>query len=404
MAHLIPIIASLLLLLPAAPDYVSPAKRPLILVHYMPWFEAKPVSDHWGWHWTMNAFHPDHVNDGIRPIASHYHPLIGPYDSSDLAVLEYHLLLMKLAGIDGLIVDWYGLSNLYDYPLIHRNTGLLLDLAAKLGLRVGICYEDQTIPALVEKNVISAHARVQRARADLDWLRKNWFTSPAYLKLDGKPVLLSFGWSGLDESEWEQVLAASASNERPLIYVSEHRRRKVAAGTFDWPQPQSWPASLDRYYESVKGSAVFMPVAFPRFHDIYDEAKVHASYGEIPDDGGRTFTMTLERALNSGAPLVQIATWNDWGEGTQIEPSTEFGYRDLEAIQRLRREHVDSHFAAKPGDLRLPYRLWKLHRAQRRPPSPELDEIARLLASGRISGARSALRRAEAILPEKTTR
>jgi len=26
--------------------------------------------------------------------------------------------------------------------------------------------------------------------------------------------------------------------------------------------------------------------------------------------------------------MVQIATWNDWGEGTGIEPTAEFGYRD----------------------------------------------------------------------------
>ena len=29
----------------------------------------------------------------------------------------------------------------------------------------------------------------------------------------------------------------------------------------------------------------------------------------------------LDRALRSGAPLVQIATWNDFGEGTAIEPT-----------------------------------------------------------------------------------
>ena len=34
---------------------------------------------------------------------------------SDPAVLEYHVLLMKLGGIDGVIVDWYGQDNYYDY-------------------------------------------------------------------------------------------------------------------------------------------------------------------------------------------------------------------------------------------------------------------------------------------------
>jgi hypothetical protein len=123
--------------------------RTRILVHYLPWYEAKPNSPHWGWHWTMNHFDPDRVVDGKPAIASHYHPLIGPYDSGDAAVLEYHLLLMKLAGIDGVIVDWYGTSVLLDYPMIHRRTGALFLSAAELGLEVGICYEDQEIPKLI---------------------------------------------------------------------------------------------------------------------------------------------------------------------------------------------------------------------------------------------------------------
>ena len=28
---------------------------PLILAHYMPWYEAKPVSQAWGWHWTKDS-------------------------------------------------------------------------------------------------------------------------------------------------------------------------------------------------------------------------------------------------------------------------------------------------------------------------------------------------------------
>ena len=139
-----------------------------------------------------------------------------------------------------------------------------------------------------------------------------------------------------------------------------------------------------------------MPVAFPRFHDVYKEGKVQESYPHLPDDQGRTFAMTFERALKSGAPLVQIATWNDWGEGTIVEPSREFGYRDLETIQRLRRT-LDSLFPATPEDLRLPYRLWRLrgHQTQQPQLKPELDLIANLLASGNTSDARSALSQIE---------
>lgn len=370
---------------------VEARKQPLILVHYMPWYTARPASPDWGWHWTMNAYDPE--KHGKRSIASHYHPLIGPYDSGDTAVLEYHLLLMKLAGIDGVIADWYGLSNHFSYPVEHRNTAALFQAAIRLGLKITVCYEDQTITKLVKAGKLPAADRVKHARAELEWLRTNWFSSPAYVRIAGRPLLLSFGFDGLTDLEWEAAFANAA--DAPT-YLSEHRRRSVAAGAFDWPVPQDHPASLERFYQSMREWPVAMPVAFPRFHDIYAEAKIHASWGRIQDDGGRTWVTTLRRALKSGAPLVQIATWNDWGEGTCIEPSEEFGYRDLEALQRLRRELVDADFVFKPEDLRLAHRLFLLRREQAdRPQNDELDRIARMLATGSFSDARAALQRFE---------
>jgi hypothetical protein len=377
---------------PPAP--AAPAKLPLLLAHIMPWFEAPLDSSRWGWHWTMNAFDPEKVTDGRRGIASHYYPLIGPYDSGSPAVIEYHLLLMKLAGIDGVIADWYGRSNFLDYPVVHRNTAALFQQTEKLGLRTAICYEDQTIPKLVQAGQLRPSGRVEHARKEIEWLGANWFARPNYLRLNGKPVLLSFGQDGLTDREWDRV--AATVTEMPL-HLSEHRRRAAAAGGFDWPAPQEGLSSLDRFYKLASGWPVAMPVALPRFHDIYQEAGVHASWGFIPDDGGRTFTTTLDRALKSGAPFVQIATWNDWGEGTTVEPSVEFGYRDLEAVQRLRRAAGDPAFSLTPEDLRLPYRLFLLRGKQAGRPKlkAELDTVAGLLATGGVSKARAALDRIE---------
>ena len=93
----------------------------------MPWYSSKPVSGRWGWHWTMDRFNPDKIGaNGRRELASHYRPLIGPYDSSDPDALEYQVLLMKFAGISGVIIDWYGIENFLDYGIIHRNSLALL--------------------------------------------------------------------------------------------------------------------------------------------------------------------------------------------------------------------------------------------------------------------------------------
>jgi Glycosyl hydrolase family 71 len=360
-----------------------------ILAHYMPWYMAKPFSPVWGWHWTMGKFDPEAAKPGQPAIASHYRPLIGPYDSGDPDVLEYHALLMKLAGIDGVVVDWYGTVDFLDYAPIHRHVSALADVAAKTGLEFAVCYEDQTIPKLVEAGRLAAGERVKHARGELDRIRASWFDRPSYLKINGRPLLLSFGRDGLTDSEWSQVL--TSWTQAPL-YLSEHARRSVAAGAFDWPVPSEGVKAQDAFYKEAALWPVAMAVAYPRFHDIYEQAKVHKSWGTIDDDGGKTFALTLERALKSNLPFVQICTWNDWGEGTIVEPSVEFGYRDLEVIQRLRRQSIKSAFAGNPQDLRLPQRLFQLRKDKKRAaPSGELDRIAQLLIKGSTTAARNAL-------------
>src|SRR5882672_9567041 len=134
------------------PTSTHAAPRP-VLVHYLPWFAAKPYSSNWGWHWTMNHFNPEVVNAaGDREIASWYYPLIGPYDSADPVVLEYHVLLMKLAGIDGVVVDWYGSGDYLDYGVNNQVASRLFDFTRKAGLKFSICYEDQTIRHLIDGN------------------------------------------------------------------------------------------------------------------------------------------------------------------------------------------------------------------------------------------------------------
>ncbi len=362
---------------------------PLILAHYMPWYTAKSHSQIWGWHWTMDHFDPEKIEDGKREIASHFYPLIGPYDSGDPHVLEYHLLTMKVAGIDGVIVDWYGLTDYRDYAILHHNTTQVLQQCERLGMKFAICYEDQTIPALVEARRITSAERVAHAVEEIDWLGKYWFKSPSYVLFDEKPMLLSFGQTGLTDEQWSQCLART---EAKVAYFSQHHRRAAAVGAFDWPVPSEALKAFERFYNDARDWPRAIPVAFPRFVDIYAEARVSPSYGRLDDDNGASFRQMLELALKSKNRVMQIATWNDWGEGTIIEPSREFGYRDLEIVQQLRRRHVDPQFAATPDDLRLPLQLYEQRcgKTEKRQ-TVGWDRIAKLISAGAFSQARSEL-------------
>jgi len=364
--------------LPAAAAAPAPP-RTLILAHYMPWYEAPPASPAWGWHWTMNRFAPDAIRDGRRPIASRFYPAIEPYDSGDPHVIEHHLLLMRLAGVDGVIVDWYGREDFRDHAILHRNTGRLVERAARLGMKVAVCYEDRTLRALVDAGRITATDRVPYVAGDIRWLAEHWFPLECHVRLDGRPLLLSFGREGLDDGEWSRALAGITPAP---AYVSQQQRRTAAVGGFDWPLPKEGLAAIDRFATESRGWPQRIPVAFPRFADIYEQAGVHASFGAVPDDDGRTFRTTLGRALEAAPAIVQIATWNDWGEGTMIEPSREFGTRDLEAVQELRRRHVDAAFPFRPADLALAVRLLSLRRADSGDRGPLLDDVARAIAAG----------------------
>ena len=119
--------------------FYTRASEKIVLTHYMPWYSAKPVEGEWGWHWTMDHSDPNDVRwNGRRKIASHDYPLIGLYDSGDKQVLECQIQQIKLAGIDGVIIDWYGVHDLNDYRMIHENTKKLVAIIKRAGLRFAI--------------------------------------------------------------------------------------------------------------------------------------------------------------------------------------------------------------------------------------------------------------------------
>src|SRR5690349_17853347 len=113
--HLAALLGAILLALPASGQSVPVAKSNAlpVFMHYMPWFDTPATlgGSNWGYHWKFNNQNPNIVDaSGKRQIASHYYPKIGPYASSDPNVVEYHMLLMKLSGVDGLMIDWYGVQ------------------------------------------------------------------------------------------------------------------------------------------------------------------------------------------------------------------------------------------------------------------------------------------------------
>ena len=289
-----------------------------IYVHLMPWFEVG------GLHWSMNA------RNGATGVASWYTPMIGEYASSDAVVIEYQLLTMKYAGIDGVLIDWPGLNGANDLPRNKAAADAIINRTAAFGLDFGLVYEDQ--------DAVSIDA----AKNDLSYARDNYFSKANYIKVSGQPALLVFGPQKFtNPSDWANILSVFTSKPAFFSLWYNQNAGANAAGQFAWVA-QNGLKGVSDFDSGLDGGnhGLMIPVLYPGFNPYYAAGgwpgpNWKISYSLKPDntEGGDTFASTFQLGMYAGEPL-QIATWNDYGEGTMIEPTTQFQYRFLTTLQQ----------------------------------------------------------------------
>jgi hypothetical protein len=383
---------------PTQPAPAAETVQKILMAHYMPWYTTPAVTGQWGGHWTgfQSQHHPDQITtNGLPDIWSHYHPLIGLYDSSDPDLLECHLLQMKLAGIDGVIADWYGLGETADFPAIHKATRALFDASGRFGMKFAVCYEDRTIQMMLDWKKLQPDQITNHLAQTTQWLQNEWFTKPQYLQFHGRPLLLNFGPIYLtDRAVWDAAFQTIPN--RPSFYALHHLWKKAGAdGGFTWIHYDPWQGTpteetirkriheVFTYFSTNRNEVIVS--AYPGFDDDYDQHLQSLDYR-----AGKTLQETLEVGMEGPWPLIQLVTWNDYGEGTMIEPTHEFGYTFLEIIQRARRNELGQAFTFTAEDLRLPARLYALRKKTTFSPS-QLDPIAELLNKGACQEARKQL-------------
>jgi hypothetical protein len=368
------------------------------MVHYMPWYQTPTIHGYWGYHWTMNHYNPEKIfPSGQREIASHYYPLTGPYDSSDPLILEYQSLLIKISGIDGVLVDWYGNEDYFDYGLINESTQKLFTAIQNAGLLFAIVYEDQTIKHMIDGGRINSSDAINYGKSAIKYTQDNWSNKEAYLKIDNRPVLLTFGPQYFtNSSSWSSIF--SGLNVTPVFFTLDNRLNPVASGAYPWPP--MWKSSngvltqsalndyLTQFYQKAVDYQYLVTSAFPGFYDIYASAGVGQSYGYLDRENGNTFVSTLQKAVDHNPEIIQIVTWNDYGEGTIVEPTTQFEYQYLEMIQSLR-DSLDSSFVFQNSDLALPLRIFNLRKqyAGNQEIKKAIDRVFNFIISDQIDEA-----------------
>jgi len=241
------------------------------------------------------------------------------------------------------------------------------------------------------------------------YVQTNFFSDQSYLRLNGRPVLLNFGPQYfMTGTNWEDVFSVLAATNQPAFFT-EDNRQPVGMGAFSWSpmwmsqvpgtggvlSRAALKSYLDDFDQKAGAWPAFISSAFPRFHDIYHQAGVQESLGYIGDRHGETFRETLGRAMTNSSAIVQLVTWNDYGEGSVIEPTREYGYRDLQMVQDFRRQYLEPRFLPGTNDLSLAFRFYNLRRqsATNSVTSRELDQIFTNIVSGGLEAAKLQLDR-----------
>ena len=304
-----------------APHALVPRR---VLALYYPWYGTPLRSGRW--------LHQAPALSGGGAMADHADsPLSGPYDSTDSAVIERHLRQARAAGIDTLVCSWWGQGSGTD-GAIRR----LLARAPAHGMRVCVLWEQLAPPG-----------DARAAASDLAYLVTTLGRQPGYLHRDGRPVVFLFAKArhGLPASDWGDVLNGAALESPPGASVIADDSEPDDLLLWDGEcslSPTYPPAGAPSAHVAPAPGLLaqarrYGDVSLETVEPGYDDRRVMGpGAGTYTDRGGGRLYRTLWRhGLRDGPDWVLINSFNQWHDGTEIEPSVEYGDRYLALTRRL---------------------------------------------------------------------
>ncbi|MBX3177781.1 MAG: glycoside hydrolase family 99-like domain-containing protein [Candidatus Hydrogenedentes bacterium] len=330
--------------IPAA-DYV-PAPRPVatgveVAAYYFPGWDS-PAK------W-----------DPIQRVAPVRKPVLGWYDEANPEIVDWQIKWAVENGISVFLVDWYwvqGSQHLQHWIEAYRKSR----------------YRDQLKIALMwaNHNPPGTHSAEDWKAVSEHWIAE-YFPMDSYHRIDGEPAL--FLW---DHRALREDLGGSEAVARVLADSREAARAAGLPGiNYVALHPFGQEAMLagegyngvTRYHEWGHAEGLAENPMYLQFADVAATVEdswraQHASragltFYPVVDSGwdsrpwhgnqarviaGRTpelFTRMLRDAKafaeETEAPLVILGPMNEWGEGSYLEPNTEFGFDMMNAVRAV---------------------------------------------------------------------
>jgi hypothetical protein len=302
----------------------------LVLGFYYNWYDEK-------------SFGPRKTSD--QPVA--------PYRSADRATIERHVDQAKQAGLDGFIVSWYGPRDAPDNQT-ESNLRTLLDVAQDKDFKVAVDFETAGPFFRTRSDTQNALAALLSTHAH----------HPAYLKVGGKPVVFFWQNSRFGVNDWAAMREAIDPLHRS-IWISEganldylrvfdgHHLYNIAWAADPRAEVIKWGKRVREKAIELGAFKYFVGTVMPGFDD-----RLTGRSGTIyrPRDNGDYLRRSFEGATQSNADWVAVTSFNEWVEGSQIEPSVIYGDQYLNLSAELAQVYrtTASSFVTAPTETPVP--------------------------------------------------
>lgn len=316
----------------------GPAVNERVAAFYYPWYRTPShdgVYRHWNHdllpHWTPEVNRrygipgPGHdpLRNGAGDVGSTHFPSLGLYSSLDRTVVRSHMAKMRDAGIGVVVVSWYPPGTVDEGQPEEERLDFdgmvpsLLDDAASYGLSLALHLEPY------------AGRDASNALDRIDEACRTHGRHPAYHRIRGRPVFYVYDSYHIDAGEWERAIRRKKEpSHLYMLWVERQHEAYLDAGfdgayTYFASDGMVWGSTSHNWARMSKACRARGKGFSASVGPGYDDLSVRPWNAAATKDreGGRYYERMLRRAMDSGADEISITSWNEWHEGTQIEPA-----------------------------------------------------------------------------------